>query len=802
MNTPLLELKNIGKIYVSESNVSVGIRGVDLSFSRGEFVAVTGKSGSGKSTLLNVISGMDTYEEGELLVEGEPTSHFMQKDWEEYRKQYISFIFQDYNIIESFTVLQNVELALMTIENPKERREKALELLRRVGLEKHIHHKGSKLSGGQKQRTVIARALAKDSPIILADEPTGNLDSQSSKEIIQLLREVSEDKLVIVVTHNFEQVEDYATRHIRIFDGAVELDHAIRPAIPVSKPPVAKAFSASSVPKTAQKTAHTLRNGLILGRVRFTATPKLSVFLCILMTVTALVLSLVTSLTYDSRNLFEEKTMFTHAEGRTVIARRDGKVITDEELEQLAADVGAIDYLHYDSMLDNTIYILIGDDYDYYRFSFGYPASDLTLDEGRYPEADNEVILEVPVSFKNHLGTDGFEETELPILFGMASYRVVGVRYYYDNTRTPRMLFTENGYKIASAIAFFADQQYNFNYNIHLSSPTDETASYGISMSGDTFIDFGLPAGTYYVNHHALPGYLKELGVGKEDSTLTADDLQIRTSMTGSFHNYAYEDYYYSTSFAGDVMIESVGYGEVDTVEYEFADHQMVREVSDNMRVLLEERYYEQWEEDLGIQSSAFMVLSPDILMDFMYEHYYTKAYTQASLFFESDREAHDKVETLRELGYTAVVSDETVESDIFDVLSEKLMAGLMAFLWLMAIGFITVFLSLCSSRAMNATRGDVAIMRSMGIPTAVVRISIYVQTLISLIPAATVTAITCAVVYTIPKTNYMFPFLHAADYCLIAAVLVLIALNLSRKYVKRMFSDSVKKTLKGGSKA
>ena len=128
MQAPLLELKNIGKIYVSESNVTVGIRGVNLAFDRGEFVAVTGASGSGKSTLLNVISGMDTYEEGELLVEGEPTSHFMQKDWEEYRKQYVSFIFQDYNIIESFTVLQNVELALMNIEDPRERRERAMEL--------------------------------------------------------------------------------------------------------------------------------------------------------------------------------------------------------------------------------------------------------------------------------------------------------------------------------------------------------------------------------------------------------------------------------------------------------------------------------------------------------------------------------------------------------------------------------------------------------------------------------------------------------------------------------------------------
>ena len=130
----LLTLKDIGKIYVSEGNVAVGIRGVNLSFDRGEFVAITGKSGSGKSTLLNVISGMDSYEEGELYIEGQTTSHYLQPEWEEYRQKYISFIFQDYNIIESFTVLQNVELALMHIEDKKARRERAMELIRRVGL--------------------------------------------------------------------------------------------------------------------------------------------------------------------------------------------------------------------------------------------------------------------------------------------------------------------------------------------------------------------------------------------------------------------------------------------------------------------------------------------------------------------------------------------------------------------------------------------------------------------------------------------------------------------------------------------
>ena len=325
----LLTLKDIGKIYVSDGNVAVGIRGVNLSFDRGEFVAVTGKSGSGKSTLLNVVSGMDSYEEGEMLIEGKPTSHFLQPEWEEYRKQYISFIFQDYNIIESFTVLQNVELALMHIEDKKERRKRALDLLDRVGLSSHLHHKGSKLSGGQKQRTVIARALAKDSPIILADEPTGNLDSATSAEIIQLLREVSRDKLLIVVTHNFEQVEEYATRHIRVFDGSIEFDHTIR------EREVDEGVSFSTVKsedednskekaskKKVKKKGVDTRNGLVLGRTIFTSKPKLSAFLCLLLAVGALGIFFMTSLCGEAADIFDKHYMFEPIEGRVIFTRQ------------------------------------------------------------------------------------------------------------------------------------------------------------------------------------------------------------------------------------------------------------------------------------------------------------------------------------------------------------------------------------------------------------------------------------------------------------------------------------------------
>ena len=803
MQTPILELRNIGKIYVSDNNVAVGIRGVNLTFHRGEFVAVTGKSGSGKSTLLNVISGMDTYEEGELYVEGEPTSHFMQKDWEEYRKQYVSFIFQEYNIIESFTVLQNVELALMNIEDPKVRRARAMELLRRVGLESHVHHKGSKLSGGQKQRTVIARALAKDSPILLCDEPTGNLDSKSSAEIIELLREVSEDKLVIIVTHNFEQVEAYATRHIRVFDGAIETDHIVRPArsaedrVPAAPP--------------LRKSGHILRNGLQLGRVRFAATPKLSVFLCILMTLTFLTMTVVTSLTYESRELFEDKTMFTYVPGRAVIVRRDGGIITDAELADLATKVGAQDYLHYDNMLDETTSIMIGDDYDwkYYRFSFGYPAESLKLDEGRYPEALNEVIMEVPISFKPFMGEDGFSERDLE-LFQMANYRVVGVSYYYDNTREPRLLFTEEGYALASAMAFYRGQVHNFTYDLYLydrNAPDNYRLYGGVA---NTFVDFTMEPGTFFVNSSDLSYGIKSFLDTYPD--LKAEDVGITATLTGSFYSYKYGYDYWDYGIAYDIAYDygmevMPSYGEEGKISYSLENYTHADTLSRAMRdYFISRSRYDAWDEELNCFAYEHaVILSPEILLDFLHKNYYTQAYTQASLFFEDDETAYAVVETLRDLGYTAVISGETVERDVLERIEITLSAGAMAVLWVLAIVFVTLFLSLCSSRAMNATRGDVGIMRSMGIPAAVVKISIYVQTLLSLIPAAIVTAGSCIAVYLIPKTNDIFPFLHGGDYVLLTAVMLLIALNLSRKYVKKMFDQSVKKTLrteKGGSKS
>ena len=221
----MLELNNIVKDYISGDTRVTALKGINLRFRDSEFVSILGQSGCGKTTMLNIIGGLDQYTSGDLKINGRSTKKFKDRDWDAYRNNSIGFVFQSYNLIPHQTVLANVELALtLSGVSKSERRKRAIEALEKVGLKEQIHKKPNQMSGGQMQRVAIARALVNDPDILLADEPTGALDTETSVQIMEILKEIAKDRLIIMVTHNPELAEQYSTRIIRLLDGQITDD--------------------------------------------------------------------------------------------------------------------------------------------------------------------------------------------------------------------------------------------------------------------------------------------------------------------------------------------------------------------------------------------------------------------------------------------------------------------------------------------------------------------------------------------------------------------------------------------------
>lgn len=381
----MLELKNVSKFYYKKGIVSSGISKVSLKFDMGEFIAITGESGSGKSTLLNVISGLDTYEEGEMYVNGEETSHYNEEDYEEYRKKCIGNIFQSFNLVNSYTVYQNVELVLLINgETRRSVKHKVIDILKKVDLYKYRHTKVSKLSGGMKQRVSIARCLAKDTPIIIADEPTGNLDSKNAKSVLKLLYEISKYKLVIVVTHNFEQISEYATRRITMHDGSVIEDMKLKDKNEV------KEVNTSKFKKT--KVISNLRLGI---RNTFNIVPKFLlltfVYLFVLISIVGVYSAFLelesANNTYNS--FFNE----TDANKRVIVKKKDNSSFTNEEINKLKSISNVEKVITNDYVYDYSMSLM---DYENIFLDSNF----MKLEEfkgklkyGRMPLNDNEIIV-------------------------------------------------------------------------------------------------------------------------------------------------------------------------------------------------------------------------------------------------------------------------------------------------------------------------------------------------------------------------------------------------------------------------
>ena len=325
----LLTLQNLYKYYTGPQSVVVGLNGLNLSFEAGEFVAVTGESGSGKSTLAHVLGGILPYEGGELLLNGQPTSHYDGQDWERYRLEQISFISQSYGILPGSTVLSNVVSALrLTGMEAREARREAEVILRKVELWELKNRRAARLSSGQKQRLSIARALAKPAPILLADEPTGNLDAENSTKIIALLAEAAKERLVILITHEFSEAEDYVTRHIVLQDGKVAADTSLRPApAQVSLP---------------TKSGKHRRLGFYVAGLQLRSRPVWTAMMLCFFALTAFAVfaflgSFIVALDDTSTRIYDNTAFRNGDQRRIVVVREDGADMEQADLDALLA---------------------------------------------------------------------------------------------------------------------------------------------------------------------------------------------------------------------------------------------------------------------------------------------------------------------------------------------------------------------------------------------------------------------------------------------------------------------------------
>lgn len=383
----MLKLKNVSKFYYSKGVIASGFSKVNLELNMGEFVVITGESGSGKSTLLNVLSGLDTYEEGEMYINGQETSHYNEADFEEYRRKYVGNIFQNFNLINSYTVYQNVELALLLNGEKKEEvKDKVNDIIEKVGLSNFSKTKCSKLSGGQKQRVAIARALAKETPIIVADEPTGNLDTESAAEIIKLLSEIAKDKLVIIVTHNLEQVEHHATRLIKMHDGKILEDKVINKPILEEKD-----FS-------REYKDITIGNRIRIGcRNAFNIPTKFVLIFAVFFLIASAIAATYSSfqLTEYNESVYGWNEFFSDtSDSRIVINKPDRSAMTEDDFAKLESLENVKTLIKDDTFVD---YMQSLTDKDMWYFFYGHFADlaqfDGELTYGRMPQAEDEILL-------------------------------------------------------------------------------------------------------------------------------------------------------------------------------------------------------------------------------------------------------------------------------------------------------------------------------------------------------------------------------------------------------------------------
>ncbi len=741
----MLKLEKLSKFYYKSGNVGIGLKDVDLELDMGEFVVVTGESGSGKTTLLNVISGIDTYEEGELYLNGEETSGFSSKQWENYRNKNVAFIFQKYNLIDSYTVLQNVEIALILSNYDKEnRRKRALELIERVGLLSHKNQKASKLSGGQKQRVVIARALAKDTPIIVADEPTGNLDSKSSETVIKLLREISKDKLVLIVTHNPDEVLDYASRMIRIFDGKVVNDKYLNSPVKTTNYELdldlkQNKFSFGSILKIARQNILSIPKKTILSL--FALSLFTFAFFCVY-TLLFVDTSLEESLAFTPINFMSEK-------NRIIVIKDDRSAFTQNEIDEISKMNGILETVEESEVLDYN-FSLMGDD----EISIYLTAKPLKLwggkdkiSDGSMPSNKNEILLPAGYSYFFDIGDELKTEFSSPL-------KVSG--FYKSSESYVESVFVKG--------EFFEELATHFKEN-KISLQSKGTLNLGDStfpnmyvMYEDTFNGYLHPSSFNTFRYYMFKYCITENNLTQETcNSYYKDNTSIE--LNGK---------------TIDIMFESNEISNLINDVYELNNNggTPIKPEENNMFFFL----------PMDVYKNAFL----------------TDEIVQISLFADTSIDARQLTKNLNKNDFIAFTpADVTTPDMAVFIFITKLIFAIFYSLLLIFVFFVTY---LIMRNVLNSRKPDYAILRSIGSNKAINRKIIFAEILILTLVSFLICSIPVIILANIFKQNEVLApakYISPLDYFIITLIMCLFALMLSNSFNKRIFKNSIDSTLR-----
>ena len=737
----MIKLKNVSKFYYSKGVIASGFSKINLEFNIGEFVAITGESGSGKSTLLNVISGLDTYEEGEMYINGEETSHYTEKDFEDYRRKYIGNIFQNFNLINSYTVYQNIELVLLLNGNKKKDiKDKVIELIKKVDLYKFRNTKVSKLSGGQKQRVAIARALAKDTPIILADEPTGNLDSRSAKGIIKLLSEIAKDKLVIIVTHNYDQVEQYVTRKIKMHDGKVLEDKIIKK---VDKVNSTKIISYKNISFTNK-----IRIGL---RNTFNIIPK---FLLVF----AVYLFITVALVFEYASFKEEEYIagksgynyyFENTDDTRIILKKQDATAFNEDDYTKIEQIDNVDYVVKNDLLIDT-QINITDDNNFWIYGTVLDKNLLKgdLDYGRMPENENEIVI---------------EGSENDYYIGYMAEELLEKELYLRDLYTDDI--DKNTKLKVVGIKYSDSENYSGNSKIYVSETILKKLDFQVNQQYSTmrilFRDLYYSSNFYETSFKIVPSSYVGDGqvyISSNLNYLCKDENCINNPLTIEVNNLYYED---------KITLNV-------TNSY----------TKNNFKKLLGTDYNEANDGVIYISIND-------------YNRLFNKANYQSSIFVEDVKNIDQVVNTLNEQGYeTLKIVDTLVNTGMTQML--QIMRTIVTIVLVVSLFFISYFVIRIILKSRNVYFSTI---RMLGATKKVSKHLLIIE-LLTVSNLAYILFVLFAYLNKIQILNYSFMktitiYLTLKDYILLYIILIIMSYLISQKFSKKLFGKSAISTMK-----